>query len=698
MAKQSYDLAVTAITLITAANPNTRTQIAQRQQVELASTDERLYYKFATLPSSLQHKKLLYAVLMSDSSNSQYQKAIAWAYAAASAWDPTTISWTNRTAGIYGYYQSWYDTGVGYSQNFETDAVGTLYEQSVRTKAWMKNGMYACRHADSQYPVIIDNYHYSGSSGSPSTDALLRVYYDDAVDITGQVKMKDSPTSGYINPRNAQTFKWAFESAGSDAVCYSDFAQASAVFYWRQGTSGAWTAVSASGSTAQVTIPANTFPIGETIQYYVAGTDTEGTSSQTEVYTLSTAAGTASASCVSPVNSVEDGSAPITLRWNVSSTDGQQPSRIRSAWRKASDPDEQQYWHELFDTTTISNSYTAPAGTFPAGGIRWNIRVWNIDGTEGNRDFAEFICVAAPDPVEGLSATQVPRPTISWQSDGQEAYEISIDGEVVQKAFGADVYTWQVMEPLDDGDHVISVRIQGVYGFWSQPSTVTITVANAVPTGWESIELSGVFGIDAQLTLNMGGGTMSPPVVHWYRDGKRIARVQYSADNTGGPYFYTDRRMLGAHQYYAEIWHSNGNYARTNTVTGTMLCSVKQIARLDGTGNWLELRLSENSNGLESYQMTQQSVTQHVTGAVWPDLERSPFRDLSASYDCAFRDPTEAAAFEMMFGHVVILKSRGDEVVIGMLSQIQKRVGFFYTTYSFSINQIHVEDFTEETA
>ena len=114
-------------------------------------------------------------------------------------------------------------------------------------------------------------------------------------------------------------------------------------------------------------------------------------------------------------------------------------------------------------------------------------------------------------------------------------------------------------------------------------------------------------------------------------------------------------------------------------------------------GNCLELRLSENSDGHDDFQISQQKVTQHVNGAIWPTLERSPFRDLSASYDCAFRSPDEAAAFETLFGKTVILKSRGDEVVIGMLSQIQKKVSFFYTTYSFSINQIHVEDFTKET-
>lgn len=534
-------------------------------------------------------------------------------------------------------------------------------------------------------------------------NAYLVVTYSDTTKQTSQVIYKSGPKSGYSNPRNETSFQWDLDPADSSIYCADPtFAQTSAVFYWKKSTDVNYTSVAISGSTKGVTIAANTFPTASTIQWYVSATDEDGTTTQTSVFSFSTEAGTATAHTVAPINSVEDGSAPITFRWALSSTDGQQPSRIRSSWRKSSDPDDDQYWHNLFDTTTISNSYTAAAGTFPAGGIRWNIRVWNIDGTEGNRDFAEFICVAAPDPVEGLSATQVPRPTISWQSDGQEAYEISIDGTVVKKAFGPSVYSWTVAEPLSDGNHDISVRVQGVYGFWSQPSTITITVANTVPSPWSDIVLTGSFDVDAVLSLSSpGDGIGVPTYVQWYRDGVRIAEVYYGEEYDGGPFPYTDIKVLGTHEYYAELWSvgSPGNYARSNIITGTMAVSAKQIRALnDPGGYWLELRLSENSNGLESYQMTQQSVTQHVTGAVWPDLERSPFRDLSASYDCAFRDPAEAAVFEAMFGQVVILKSRGDEVVIGMMSQIQKRVSFFYTMYSFSINQIHVEDFTEEEA
>ena len=716
MARTYVDLQITNMVKISSAAPNTRETGAKETIFTLVrnedgSSQQRAYFGFQALPSSLKRKRLYtYHIGLDGYTLDGGLYRDVFCYASLSAPDFSQITWNNRPGGSNALRcECSYDFEIHDSYDHLTFRIWPRLgaeEMSEAAAAVLKTQSFYL------LPAVVDTekkIRCAGScdrSGTASWvqytnfgNPFIRIYYDDAEEIASQITQYNCITDGYLDPRVAQTFAWTYEAADDLYSCADTFTQASAVFHWRQGTSGSWTDVSISGDTKQVTIPASTFPSGETIQWYLSGTDTEGDSSQTEVYTVSTAAGTATATALAPVNSVEDGSAPITFRWNLSSTDGQPASRVRVWWKLPTEDNNS--WHVLVDANSAITSYSAAANTFPAGEIQWKVQAFNIDGTAGPWDAnvpnqKRFICVAAPDPVSGLTATQVPRTTISWQSSGQEAYEISIDGEVVQRAFGT-ASSWQVQEPLEDGPHTISVRIQGVYGLWSQPSDVTINVENSVPGTWASIELTGVFGIDADLTLNMNGGEMIPPQVQWYRDGKRITWVRYADESSNGPFTYSDTRVLGTHQYYAELWHNNGNYARTNTISGTMTCDSKQIRALDGSTDWLELRLTEKSNGLESYQMTQQSISQHVTGAVWPDLERSPFRDLSASYDCAFRSPDEAAAFETLFGKTVILKSRGDEVVIGMLSQIQKKVSFFYTTYSFSINQIHVEDFTKET-
>lgn len=488
-----------------------------------------------------------------------------------------------------------------------------------------------------------------------------------------QITQQNSPTSGYKNPRDPITFSWYFSNtAGS-------YEQQSASLFWRENGTSTWTEVPASGSTMSVTVPANTFPTGSAVQWYLYGTDSSGSSSQTPVYTFSTSASIIDAVCKMPVGNVEDGSAPIRFVWELWSTDGYPASRTIFQWKKGSDPDIPANWHTEMDVSQTVTDITVNAGVFPAGEIDWKVVAYNIDGTEGTWGEASFVCVSAPDPVLGLAATPVPLTTISWQSDGQEAYEISIDGEVVQRAWGAAVYSWTVQEPLSEGVHTIQVRIQGIYELWSQPAETSIQVAG--PAG--TMELTGDFNLDAVLYLNYGTNAR----IRWYRDGTLIGTSQGSADGAN----FTDRHVLGEHSYFARIFYGDGTYLESNPVTGTMSTMDTVIAALDG-GEWISLRLTDASRGSESFTWSKTVSKMHVAGAVYPVLETSPYEDLSGSYSCAFRYDDEAMAFEALRGKTVILKSRRGIVMVGALSQLQKRVRRFIVSYSFTLQQIQWED------
>lgn len=497
-----------------------------------------------------------------------------------------------------------------------------------------------------------------------------------------QITAQNSPTSGYVNPRNARSFGWYFAS-GTRSV-----AAGTVSLYWKNSEDETYNQVTASAGAESLTIAANTFPIGKTIQWYLSGTDFSGASSQTSIYSFSTTAGTAYATAQKPISSVEDGSAPITFIWTLSSTDGQAPSAVDLWWKLPSE--DNQHWHAILNQASPVSSYSVPAGTFSAGEIQWMVRAYNVDGTAGpwsrpSSGYYSFICVAAPNPPEGLSATAVPMTTISWQSAAQQAYEISIDGTVLQKGFGAGVNSWTAEEPLSDGVHTISVRVQGQYGLWSQPSTATIEINNSAPN---SITLDGFFDLDAELSWTFGS-TPGNPTCWIYRDGIRIGKTSQQV--------FTDRRSLGEHSYYAILPDSSGNYTKSNTVTGCMYTRFLQVASLDGSSGWLDLRLSENSADEDDSQWSRTQVVQHITGAAYPEAELSQFEDLNASYNCAFRDPDQRAAFEALFGKAVILKSRGGNVVTGVLSQISKRQTVFYTAYAFTITQIHTRDWTEDS-
>ena len=495
--------------------------------------------------------------------------------------------------------------------------------------------------------------------------------------VTSQITPQNSPTSGYRDPRNAITFSWYFKTPTAS------YDQASAVFHWRVSGASSWTNVAASGSTGSVTIAANTFPVASTIEWYISGTDTGGCSSESQVYSFSTAAGTAYAICKAPIGRVEDGTKEITFQWTVRNSDGSVPSKTVLQWKLPTEST----WYTLLNTTQNVYSHTVAAYTFAAGPVEWRVWAYNRDNIAGPADTASFVVLRAPEPPIGVSASNVPLSTISWQSEGQEAYEITIDGEIVVSEYGPTVYSWQVPEPLKDGVHNILIRIQGSYGLWSNYAETSVLIQNS-PSG--TLTLEGIFGVDAALTVTMTdvpAGTELRPV-EWYRDGKRIGQTMSRE--------FTDRLAIGEHAYYAEVWLSDGNYTRSNIVEGDMETDSVVIAAISG-GDWISIGLSEQSDNAQQFEWSQTTATHHITAADYPILEKSPYQDLVASYSCAFSNREDAVRFEQLRGKYVVVKSRGGQIVAGILNQFNKQVTTFHIVYTFSVQQIHMEDFIDDT-
>lgn len=644
--------------------------------IQYYTPETRMLFKLESMPSGQKHKKLLGIQFLWFITPHERYDANIRIYAYKTDYNASVVTWNTQPSGS-GSLVAKRDLEYHTATNYWSPASlsGTNSEA-----AYAGNALHA--KSFSLEALGFGEFNVYSVLASGKATPYARVTYDDAVTVASKIQYKSGPKSGYKNPRNAITFSWDYVKASSSQYCADEsWSQSSATFYWKKSTDGSYTSVSISGNTKSKTIAANTFPTASTIQWYVSGTDEDGTTTQTPVYSFSTAAGSASATPTAPINSVEDGSAPITFRWNLSSTDGQAPSRVAGQWKLATDNS----WTSMFDVSSAITSRSVSAGTFTAGEINWRVRAYNVDGTAGSwSSQMSFICVAAPDPVEGLSATEVPLTTISWQSDGQEAYEISIDGEVVQKAYGT-VYSWQVPTPLEDGDHLISVRVQGVYGLWSQPSEITITIANVPPL---TLTLNGKFNLDAVLVAALGVGETEPdPLrVQWYRDGKRIAVT--------GSFSFTDRLCLGRHEYYCEIWDADGNYTRSNTLAGNMATEYAMISLLSG-GDWMSLANSDSSNGGQTFDRSKTSAMLRVTGSKYPVLEMSEFETLSGSYRAAFKYGKEVEQFERFFGRPVIIKSKSD-VVVGAIIQVKKTVNTFYTAYSFAVQQIHWEDFVND--
>lgn len=480
--------------------------------------------------------------------------------------------------------------------------------------------------------------------------------------------------AGYVNPHVAQIFEWDLVPDG-DYYCFGEWTQASATFYWRNGTSGNWTSVQISGPAQQATLAAETMGSGD-VQWYVTVTDDQGTTASSEVYTITTVDAETTATPIAPSGTIEDGSKPIAFTWSTANDYGTPPGGATLEYSTDGET-----WTTFATVTGSATSYDAPAGTFSAGTVYWRVTASNGDGVAGPAsDIVAFVCVdASPAPV--VSTDEVPFVTVSWQSETQQAYRVRIDGVLYGPFFGTGK-TFTVSAYLENGGHTAEVEVQNSFGLWSDPGAVSFNVTN-VPG--DPITLRGSFDRDAVLSWETEATAAD---FYVYRDGVQIGHTA----GTG----FTDRFVLGEHAYFVINRLPGGYYAKSNTVAGTMRSCVSAIALLEG-GDWMELKLSENSETVQSFDYSRTASLRHVLGAELPVIETSPFRDGSASYDVSFAELSQAQRFESYRGALVIVKSRGGNVVIGFVSAMSKRMTDFYIAYNFSVTRIHWEDYIDET-
>lgn len=507
-------------------------------------------------------------------------------------------------------------------------------------------------------------------STSTSTNApYIIVEYDDADDF-GSVY--GSPSAGYVDKNAAVAFRYSYAPPVNTVGTLS---VASWIFAYKKASSDPYTQVAA-GSSPTYTTAAGFFADTDTIIWYPRVTLNNGTVLTSSVaYRLTTVEPAFTAVPISPDSTIEDASAQIEFTWSAYNSVGSAPSGADLQYSTNGGSS----WASLGSVAGSALRFLAPANTFPGGQIQWRVRALNNAGAAGNwSEPLTFVSVAAP-AAPGVSTDAAPFTTISWSSTGQQAYEVLVDGKSYGARFGTEK-SFTLAQPLEDGAHTASVRIQGAYGLWSQPGTVQFAVQN-IPAG--SIELTVAFGIDADLSW-----AASPEGDDFliYRDGVQIG---HTAEDT-----FTDRRALGTHEWAVLLRQANGNYTRSNAVTGTTAVESMMIAPLSG-GPWLALRLAESSVSARKFTFSRAHSLRHFSGSPLPVLELAPFVDRTGSFMCAFKDLNEARAFESLWGQVVILKADG-QVLIGGLMDVEKAQNSFYAAYAFTIEQIAVEEIVDD--
>lgn len=501
-------------------------------------------------------------------------------------------------------------------------------------------------------------------------DTLTSPTYTVDMSVGDLTATPSSPISGaFVDPLEPSPFMWTSQNAHDILI------QTGADLQWSTNGTTWNTLGSVSGEAQTFTAPANKFGTG-TYYWRVRAYNADGDAGPwSEAAQFSTVDSPMSAAAVRPVSDICENNLPVTFVWTYSSDTGTHPTRSDVQWSIDSAT-----WTDLITTGADELTYTAPANTFPVGTIYWRVRNYNHNNVAGNwSEAVTFISYGAP-PVPSVSVDAVPFAVIRWQSSGQEAWRVTVDGTTYGPYFGTEK-SFALEDPLEDGQHTASVAIQGAYGLWSDAGRIVFSTENQPGS---AIRLRGVFYGDAALSWESSD---DPDETFVYRDGEKIAKTAGLS--------YTDRLAVGLHSWHVLEKLPGGYYTKSNTVTGELHVCKPQIAKFPN-GQWVELTLSENATRAQTSAYSRTVSLRHIVGAVYPVLEVSAFCDESTAFDAAFCDGAEARAFEALRGEIVILKTC-DGIIVGCLAQLQRIRRQFFVGYSFTIQRIHWEDFIDET-
>ena len=518
------------------------------------------------------------------------------------------------------------------------------------------------------------NSRYISLGGTP----VLRLWF---IDQTVTSKPEGvSNTDGYVNPHVAQTFKWQHVPDG-DYSCYGGWTTASATLYWSSNNGSTWHSVAAAASSSEVTLPANTLPQG-TVKWYVRATDDQGTTADSDTYTISTADSAHTATPVFPNSSVENGDGPIRFIWTDASDTNTAPTGADLQYSTNGSS-----WTTFAQPRTSATETVAPASTFPAGTVLWRVRSLNADGVAGAwSDPLSFVCFAAPTaPI--ISTNGKPLLTVTWQSDGQQAYKVIVDGKTYGPYFGTSK-SFTVPDFLSDGTHTVAVSVQNEYSLWSHidPETgagiISVTVLN-IPG--DPVTLTGLFDRDAELSWSTTDATSDYLI---YRDGVQIGHASGRSFN--------DRVVLGYHSWRVINRLPGGYYTASNVVSGTLMTGRLAIAPLSG-GAWLDLAKSENSARSVVWNESQRVALRQFAGQIYPQAEAAPYKTMSAGFDVAWThaEAEQAAVFASLIGQPVIFKTPCEGAMVGILTAWQRNNMHFYRSYSATVQRIHWRDYVD---
>ena len=376
MANATINLSLTTSGYVDRSRPYTVITTNTSTEYEITENSKLMYFGMEKMPNALKHNVLI-SVSMTIACKGH---ARLYFEASKGEFNPTTLTYNNRPGTYVEYSPS-----VGPDSDTIVNTTADASTNATYISRLFAHNTVAVRSNSSS--VLIPTIKTVLTNGS--TRPYFTISYDDTAKVTSKIVYKSGPASGEFNPSSAATFQWAYEKNGSASCADETWTQASAKLYWKKSTASSWNQISISGTTLSVTVPANTFPTGATVQWYLQGTDTDGTTTTTTTYSFTTPSSQITPDSY-PSGSNIDNRLARTFTWHFQSSAGNyQQGSATFHWRKQGTTT----WNNI-NASGATQSVSVPAYTFPAATtIEWYLSGTDFGGTSSTSQTKTFSTV-----------------------------------------------------------------------------------------------------------------------------------------------------------------------------------------------------------------------------------------------------------------------------------------------------------------
>lgn len=491
---------------------------------------------------------------------------------------------------------------------------------------------------------------------------------------TGSLK-NFAPASGYIDLSKDNIFGFDFEQK-LDEPSITPLAVKSFTLQLREHGQTEITSINVTtwaGDTPNATVPAGTIS-GESIDWRVIAKTNANQTLTSDWMTLSVEDVPPVAWPISPKDVVVDGSKDQIFIWGHASSTG--TAQSKTDLQKSTDGNT---WTTLATVTGAARQWTCPAGTLTSNIRYWRVRTYNADGVAGEwSDAAQIVVIAAPTAPSIQIKSTGPRPSISWQTSEQEAYQVELDGNLSGGTHYGTEKTWTSPAYLADGSHTVRVRVQNQYGMWSDWGAAALPVTN---TPGASITLTVQASSVADLSWQTSG---SYDFYLVYRNGKPIAKLAQTQ--------YTDELSSGSTTYQVRgCYNDSSNYGLSTAVTVDVRAEVHQVSDL-GTGQTLLLPYSDSQHRQTTRTLSRQVELLQLSGAYYPVAVEVDSGTDALSITAALIDEGEIRQLMGLVGKLVCAKTPQGDMVIGYITSLPKQHDGFLNVFNFTVEQIDYDD------